>query len=83
MGKAEERGRFHFAGLCEESLIWFEGMPVVVGEEPMATGLFYLVVFCCFIVVSCNGVHFKRKNVDNIMISRRKKVDYESCHLRR
>lgn len=40
MGKAEERCRFHFAGLYEESLIWFEGMPVVVGDELMATGLF-------------------------------------------
>ena len=40
MGKAEERCWFHFAGLCEESLIWFEGMPVVVGDEPMAAGLF-------------------------------------------
>ena len=83
MGKAEERCGMDCAVVLQESLISFEGMPVVVGDEPMATGLFYLVVFCCFIVVSCNGVHFERKNVDNIMISRRKKVDYESCHLRR
>ena len=26
--------------LCEESLIWFEGMPVVVGDESMAAGFF-------------------------------------------
>lgn len=24
----------------EASLIWFEGVPVVVGDEPMAAGLF-------------------------------------------
>ena len=29
------------AVVCEESLIWFEGLPVVVGGEPMAAGLFY------------------------------------------
>lgn len=69
--------------LCEESLIWFEGMPVVVGDESMAAGVFIWSFFCCFIVVLCNGVDFERKIVDNIMISRRKKVDYESCHLRR
>lgn len=40
MGKTEERSRVYCAGLCEESLIWFKGMPVVVGDEPMATGLF-------------------------------------------
>ena len=83
MGKAEERCWVDCVELCEESLMWFEGMPAVVGDEPMAAGFFYLVVFCCFIVVLCNRVHFERKNVDNIIISRRKKVDYESCHLRR
>ena len=40
MGKAEERGRFRCAGLREESLIWFEGVPVVVGDKPMAAGFF-------------------------------------------
>ena len=40
MGKAEERCWVDCAVVCEESLIWFEGMPVVVGEEPMAAGLF-------------------------------------------
>ena len=37
MGKAEERCRVDRIELCEESLIWFEGMPVVVGDEPMTT----------------------------------------------
>lgn len=40
MGKAEERGWFHCAGLCEENLIWFEGMPVVIGDKSMAAGFF-------------------------------------------
>ena len=30
MGKAEERCRVDRIVVCEESLIWFEGMPVVV-----------------------------------------------------
>ena len=41
MGKAEERGWFHCAGLCEENLIWFEGMPVVIGDKSMAAGFFW------------------------------------------
>ena len=40
MGKAEERCRVDRVKLCEESLIWFEGMPVVAGDEPMTAGLF-------------------------------------------
>ena len=42
MGKVEERCRVDRAVVCEESLIWFEGMPVVVGDKPMAAGLFYI-----------------------------------------
>ncbi len=30
MGQAEERNWMDLVGLCEESIIWFEGMPVVV-----------------------------------------------------
>ena len=40
MGKVEERCRVDRIELCEESLVWFEGMPVVVGDEPMAAGFF-------------------------------------------
>ncbi len=40
MGKAEERCRVDRIELCEESLIWFEGIPVVVGDESMAAGVF-------------------------------------------
>ena len=40
MGKAEERCRVDCAVVCEESLIWFEVTPVVVGNELMAAGLF-------------------------------------------
>ena len=29
-------------GVYEESLIWFEDVPVVVGDEPMAAGFFCL-----------------------------------------
>ena len=43
MGKAEEWCRMDRAVVCEESLIWFEGLPVVVGDEPMAAGLFLCV----------------------------------------
>jgi hypothetical protein len=43
MGKAEERCRVDCTVVCEESLIWFEGLPVVVGDEPMAAGLFLCV----------------------------------------
>ena len=38
MGKAEERRWVDCAVVCEESLIRFEGMPVVVGDEPMTAG---------------------------------------------
>ena len=41
MGKTEERCRVDCSVVCEESLIWFEGMPVVVCDERMAAGLFY------------------------------------------
>ena len=41
MGKAEERCRVDCVGLCEESLIWFEGMPVVIGGEPMIMGFYF------------------------------------------
>ena len=40
MGKAEERGWVDCVVVCEESLIWFEGMPVVVGDELMTAGIF-------------------------------------------
>ena len=42
MGKTEERCRMGRIELCEESLIWSEGMPVVVGDELIATGLFFV-----------------------------------------
>jgi hypothetical protein len=42
MGKAEERCRVDRAVVCEESLIWFEGVPVVVCDERMAAGFFDL-----------------------------------------
>ena len=42
MGKAEEWCRLDCIVVCEESIIWFEDMPVVVGDEPMATGFFDL-----------------------------------------
>ena len=48
MGKAEERCRVDRIELCEESLIWFEGMPVVVGDEPMTAGLFLFGRFLLF-----------------------------------
>ena len=44
MGKAEERGWVHCVGLCEESLIWFEGVPVVVGDELMAAGFLHEII---------------------------------------
>lgn len=40
MGKTEERCRVDCVVVCEESLIWFESVPVVVGDEPMTAGLF-------------------------------------------
>ena len=45
MGKAEEWCRMDRAVVCEESLIWFEGMPVVVGDELMTTGFFWCNVY--------------------------------------
>ena len=42
MGKAEEWCRMDRAVVCEESLIWFEGLPVVVGDELMAAGVLCL-----------------------------------------
>jgi len=53
--------------ICEESLIWFEDMPVVFCDEPMAAGLFlFIVVLCHFIVVLCRGVLFAERNADII-----------------
>ena len=40
MGKAKEWSWVDCAVVCKESLIWFEGMPVVVGDELMTAGLF-------------------------------------------
>ena len=40
MGKAEERCWMDRIVVCEESLIWFEGMPVVAGGEPMTACFF-------------------------------------------
>ena len=40
MGEAEERNWMDQFGFCEESLIWFEGVPVVVCDEWMAAGFF-------------------------------------------
>lgn len=40
MGKAEEWCRLDKSGLCGESLIWFEGLPVVVCDKRMAAGFF-------------------------------------------
>ena len=48
MGKAEEWGWVDCTVVCEENLIWFEGMPVVVGDEPMAAGFFYILLFTNF-----------------------------------
>ena len=57
MGKAEERGWVHCLGLCEESLIWFEGMPVVVGDELMAAGF-----FASWFLISTTWFRFKDRN---------------------
>ena len=52
--------------VCEKSLIWFEEMPVVVGDEPMATGLFCLsihyikVTFCYMLFI----ITFKRPIIE-------------------
>ena len=40
MGKAEERCWVDRFIVCEESIIWFDGMPVVIGDEPMTAGFF-------------------------------------------
>ena len=50
MGKAEEWGRVDCTVVCEESLIWIEGMPVVVGNEPMTAG--FLCLLCIIFIVS-------------------------------
>lgn len=42
MGKAEERCRMDRVVICEESLICFDGMPVVIGDKSMAPGLFFI-----------------------------------------
>ena len=55
MGKAEERGGVDCAELCEESLIWFEGLPTVVGGEPMAAGFFCILVSHIYHLVSFYG----------------------------
>ena len=82
MGKAEERCRVDCIVICEESLIWFKGMPVVIGDEPMAAGLFlFIVVLCHFIVVLCEGVLILEKNDDIILMNYGKRVDYENSHL--
>lgn len=54
MGKAEERGWFHCAGLCEENLIWFEGMPVVIGDKSMAAGFFFGAMCTTSMVIMLN-----------------------------
>lgn len=41
-GADEERNRMDCAVVCEERMIWFEGMPVVVSDELMAAGIFYV-----------------------------------------
>ena len=54
MGKAEERSWIHCARLCEENLIWFEGMLVVVGEELTSTGilcLLYIIKLKCKVLI--------------------------------
>ena len=42
MGKAEKRRGVDCAVSGFQSLIWFEGKPVVVGDELMTAGFFYL-----------------------------------------
>lgn len=42
MGKTEERCWVDCIVVCEESLILFENMPVVVGDEPMTAGVLCL-----------------------------------------
>lgn len=58
MGKAEERCRVDRVVVCEESLIWFEGVPVVVCDERMAAGL-----FCCSKIFHCKKSVVHCKNV--------------------
>ena len=59
MGKAEERCWVDCVELCEESLMWFERMPVVVGDEPMAAG-FFVYRFRIYVHEECWDV--ERKN---------------------
>ena len=60
MGKAEEWCRMDCAVVCEESLIWFEGMPVVVGDELMTAGVLCLLyVFWPEYKVSIDILHNK------------------------
>lgn len=70
MGNAEERCRVDRAVVCEESLIWFEGVPVVVCDERMAVGLFcYRKTFHCKkSVVHYKNVKSRYYNDDIIMI---------------
>ena len=42
MGETEERCWVDCIVVCEESLLLFENMPVVVGDEPMAAGILCL-----------------------------------------
>ena len=55
---------------------------MVVGDEPMAAGLFlFIVVLFHFIAVLCEGVLILKQNVDIILIDYGKKVDYENRSL--
>ena len=42
VGQAEERNRMDRIVVCEKNLIWFEVVPVVVGDELIAAGIFYV-----------------------------------------
>lgn len=42
MGKAEKRNRMDRIVVCEKNLIWFEVVPVAVGDELIAAGIFYV-----------------------------------------
>ena len=44
MGRLKS-GAGDLAVVCEEGLIWFEDMPMVVGDEPIAVGFFYFSSF--------------------------------------
>ena len=82
MGKVEEQCRVDCIVVCEENLIWFEGMPVVVCVMWVAAGFsLSVVVLSHFMVVSCRGISFERWDVDILLIDYGKKVDYENSHL--